>query len=307
MTTPYKGMFLTNPGGLGGSGVGFVALEYPSLVSVTGSNYDLVSWDPRGVGLSLPATNRTGIPVYIYPKLALNSRSLPKLDFPQMLESDFEADYQITQQEGQACENDLASVHLTTATTVRDMISILDAFAQTEDGKRAFNPLLANYWGFSYGTVLGATFASIFPNRLGHFVLDGVLDPDDYVSRLELRQVLLTDDVLSTFFFYCNKAGPSLCPFCIGSTPEDIYLRLEALVGQLNVTYAKSRGWANASICDFSMSYVAGALFEFTYHPIADFPLLAESLVNLESVVANNLTEKSLISWLIQSLPTSPP
>jgi pimeloyl-ACP methyl ester carboxylesterase len=213
MTTPCRGMLLTNPGGPGGSGVGFVTLEYPSLISVTGSNYDLVSWDPRGVVLSFPAINCTGIPVYIYPKLALNSRSLPKLDFPQMLESDFEADYQITQQEGQACENDLASVHLTTATTARDMISIPDAFAQTEDGKRAFNPLLANYWGFSYGTVLGATFASMFPNRLGHFVLDVVLDPDDYVSGLELRQVLLTDDVLSTFFLYCNKAGLGLCPF----------------------------------------------------------------------------------------------
>jgi hypothetical protein len=95
--------------------------------------------------------------------------------------------------------------------------------------------------------------------------------------------------------------------FFTGSTPEDIYLRLEALVGQLNVTDAESRGWANASILDFSMSCVAGALFEFTYRPIANFPLLAESLVNLESVVANNLTEESLISWLIQSLPTSPP
>ena len=95
--------------------------------------------------------------------------------------------------------------------------------------------------------------------------------------------------------------------FFTGSTPEDIYLRLEALVGQLTVTYAESRGWANASILGFSMSCVAGALFEFTYHPIANFPLLAESLVNLECVVANNLTEESLFSWIIQSLPTSPP
>jgi hypothetical protein len=47
--------------------------------------------------------------------------------------------------------------------------------------------------------------------------------------------------------------------------------------------------------------------FELTYRRIAEFPLLAESLVNLEGVIANNLTEDSLISWLIQSLPSSPP
>jgi pimeloyl-ACP methyl ester carboxylesterase len=212
-----------------------------------------------------------------------------------MLEGDFEAVYQLPQQEGQACENDLASTHLTTATTARDMISILDTFAQTEDGKRAANPSLANYWGFSYGTVLGQTFTSMFPNRLGHCVLDSVVDPDGYVSGLQRRQVLLTDDVFSTFFLYCNKAGPDLCPFFTGSTPEDIYLRLKALVGQLNVTYAELQGWTNPSILDFSMGYVASALFEFTYRPITDFPLLAESLVN------------SLLSRLIQSLPSSPP
>jgi hypothetical protein len=155
--------------------------------------------------------------------------------------------------------------------------------------------------------VLGQAFASMFPNRLGHFVLDGVVDPDDYVSGLQLRQVLLTDEVFSTFFLYCNKAGPALCPLFIGSTPEDIFLRFEALVGQLNATYAESQSWANVSTLDFSSSYVASVLFEFTYRPIAEFPLLAESLVNLEGVIANNLTEDSLISWLIQTLPSSPP
>jgi pimeloyl-ACP methyl ester carboxylesterase len=262
-------MLLVSPGGPGGSGLQFITLKYPSIASVTGSNYDLISWDPRGVGFSLPAINCTGITVYLYPEPLVNRRSLPKLNFPQILEGDFEGEYQTAQQEGQACENDLASVHLTTATAARDMISIVDAFTQTEDGKRAVNPSLANYWGFIHGTVLGQAFASMFPNRLGHFVLDGVVDPDDYVSGLQLRQVLLTDEVFSTFFLYCNKAGPALCQLFTGSTPEDIYLRFEALVGQLNATYAESQGWTNASTLDFSSSHVASVLFEFTYRPIA--------------------------------------
>jgi pimeloyl-ACP methyl ester carboxylesterase len=187
------------------------------------------------------------------------------------------------------------------------MISILDAFAQTEDSERAVNPSLANYSGFSYGTRLGQTFASMFPNRLGHFVLDGVVDPDDWISGLGLRNVLLTDDVFSTFFLYCNKAGPNLCPFSTGSTPEDIYLRFEVLVGQLNATYAESQGWANASTLSISSSFVAQALFGFAYQPITDFPIMAESLVNLESVIANDLTIGSIISWLFQWQPASPP
>ena len=87
--------------------------------------------------ISLPAINCTGIPVYLYPEPLVNHRSLPKFNFPQILEGDFEGEYQTAQQEGQACENDLASAHLTTATAARDMISIVDAFTQTEDGKRA--------------------------------------------------------------------------------------------------------------------------------------------------------------------------
>jgi hypothetical protein len=53
--------------------------------------------------------------------------------------------------------------------------------------------------------------------------------------------------------------------------------------------------------------YVADALFEFAYHPITDFPIMAESLVNLESVIANNLTTDSIISWFIQWQSANPP
>lgn len=58
-----------------------------------------------------------------------------------------------------------------TAFVARDLISVVDALG--EDGK-------LRYWGFSYGTVLGATVAAMFPERIDKMVLDGVQNPHQY-------------------------------------------------------------------------------------------------------------------------------
>jgi pimeloyl-ACP methyl ester carboxylesterase len=82
------------------------------------------------------------------------------------------------------------------------MISILDAFSSSSDGSRcSSDATLLNYWGVSYGSFIGETFANMFPQRVGRVALDGVLDPDEWVIQSGLNQITHTDDAFATFSY----------------------------------------------------------------------------------------------------------
>ena len=88
-----------------------------------------------------------------------------------------------------------------TGFVARDMMRIVDAL--DEDG-------LLRYWGASYGTVLGATVAAMYPERMDKLVLDGVVNLYDYYSGLGLEQIKDSDAVLDGFFKGC-MASPDSC------------------------------------------------------------------------------------------------
>jgi len=174
-------MILTNPGGPGGSGVSFLLNSVQVGLKIGGSNYDLVSWDPRGVNNSIPVADCKLSPDLTGRKLKI--RSQEKLYGPSLAPVYFEEQYASAQEIGPECWASIggpkdAGPHMTTATVARDMVSILDAFQASEDGQKCGDSGLLNYWGISYGTVIGQTFASMFPERVGRVVLDGVVDPD---------------------------------------------------------------------------------------------------------------------------------
>jgi pimeloyl-ACP methyl ester carboxylesterase len=282
-TTPYKGMVLTNPGGPGGSGVQFLMEAVDLGTGIVGTNYDWVSWDPRGIGASIPAANCT-IPAN------LRRRGLEPLTGPELASVYFEDTYTQSFEIGIACEDSIgaqnqAGPHVTTATVVRDMISIVDAHAASDRGKSCDDASLLNYWGFSYGTFLGQTFISMFPHRLGRVVLDGVLNPIDWVEGTGQNLITSSDDVVSLFFVYCNAAGPENCPFYTGTTAHDVYLRFEAIVSRLNATYAFQQGWSNATAIETLLEALKFEIFESIYQPIGGYPLIAEALVAVEAIV----------------------
>lgn len=203
-------MILVNPGGPGASDISFLLNNARSFQIIVGDDYDFVAWEPRGVGYSNPMAT------CVHHSAAKFSRETnPKLD--QL----FDYDPKLTQEWLQAVQkfdtscmtemggSDMIGSHMNTGVVAHDMLTILNAFASTEASHEIHDPHLLNYWGFSYGTLIGQTFASMFPDRIGRVVLDGVVDPDDYVTGAWLTSNQDTDVTFLTFFLSCFEAGPS--------------------------------------------------------------------------------------------------
>lgn len=279
-------MVLTNPGGPGGSGIEYVFEAGSRLASIVGTQFDIVSWEPRGLGFSEPVTNCSSITRIpgIQKRAAIPGQSLPTEFYDEVVEA--------AKEFGAACQlatggPDDAGPHMNTIVVVKDLLGILDAFSKSEDGEKVQNPELLNYWGFSYGTVIGQMFASMFPDRIGRVVLDGVVDPDDWMAGDVLKEVTLTDEVFMTFFVYCNIAGPAICPYYTGNTSYDIFTRFEKTVQRFDIEKAIEQKWANASAVSLGLEGLKFFSRVLLYTPNTQFSQLAELLVIYENISQN--------------------
>jgi pimeloyl-ACP methyl ester carboxylesterase len=161
-TGPGKrlGSLLVNPGGPGGSAVGYLqayaGIGYPAPVR---ARYDMVAVDPRGVARSEPVECLTGPEMDKYTQVDQTPDDTAEADKLEQAYENFAA----------GCEKRSGKVlpHVSTMEAARDM-DVLRAVLGDEK---------LNYVGASYGTFLGATYAELFPDRTGRLVLDGAMDP----------------------------------------------------------------------------------------------------------------------------------
>lgn len=204
------GTLFFNPGGPGGTGTGqFVEWlgQFPAPVR---EQFDLVSWDPRGIGQS------TGVQCFASPEAegaVLGNLGAFPLSFAE--QDAFVAGWQAFAEACAAAQPELLA-HVSTADTARD----LEQLRIASGGE----PL--NYWGVSYGTFLGATYANMFPDNIRTLVLDGNLsplawtaegNPDPQMSigmRIGSQQ---SADVFTLFLQLCTEAGKEACPFAESS------------------------------------------------------------------------------------------
>jgi pimeloyl-ACP methyl ester carboxylesterase len=227
-----------------------------------------------------------------------------------LTESDFQQAFADAAQFGKECSSSIglptgAGPHMTTAVVVRDLISIVDAFSRTKEGKSVKTPTLLNYWGFSYGSFIGETFASVFPDRVGRVVLDGIVDPEQYVTvGFGSKGLVSTDEAFSTFFVFCSSAGPQNCSFW-ESTPDAVYDRFERSVSRLNVQNAEAHQWLNSSSINAALFLLRKLLFPTTYLPIVYFSQLADALMELESALQAGMIDP-WVTAIQASLPAAP-
>ncbi|KAF3022556.1 hypothetical protein E8E14_012942 [Neopestalotiopsis sp. 37M] len=301
----YQGMLLVNPGGPGGSGVELALGNGTLIQSIVGTNWDIVGFDPRGVAYSEPQANCSyGITPTGHSNV--NLRTVPRVD-----DEFFEQWIEYGQDVGQQCEtliggDTAAGQHMSTAVTARDMLSIVDAFTKTKDGMRAAKPKgLLNYYGISYGTFLGQTFASMFPERVGNMALDGVVSPEGYLANFTSESVTHLDGIVAAFFIYCHEAGPSLCPYYTGSTPPDIFDRFNESFSQLDPQRAQSENWSNATDIEAALVVLKVGVLTAVNSPISNFATFADVMVSLEaSIAAQNISAWTQAAEAIYGDPT---
>lgn len=187
------GAMLVNPGGPGGSGVNMVKDGGKSYFSAKlRGAYDVVGFDPRGVQRSAPVK-------------CLDDAQMDasrQLDFDLSTDAGFAAGEAETKRQTALCQQnsgpDLG--HIDTVSSARDM-DVLRAVVG--------DPKL-NYMGFSYGTKLGATYAGLFPDRVGRFSLDGALDPSLDIDQVSMGQAVGFENALRAWAADCLSGAD--CP-----------------------------------------------------------------------------------------------
>ncbi|KAA8570852.1 hypothetical protein EYC84_000243 [Monilinia fructicola] len=273
----YKGPLFINPGGPGGSAVRTVKDRWKAIHVSVGSNHDIIGFDPRGIGATTPSAHCWNEP---QEERIWKIQGLGLVDSHPGMIYDLYARQSADSKHCEATIGDL-SRFLGTVSVARDMLEILN--------KLGYEKL--RYWGISYGTVIGGTFAAMYPDKIERLVSDGNVNYSEWYNGTGIHYTEDTDKVMLAFFEFCHAAGPQNCAF-YSSTPAAIQRRLEDIYAKLrryplqvfsytnNTVELQSLGITRPKVITYSE--VKNAVIYSLYQPLLFFPQLAEALASLE-------------------------
>ncbi|OHE95947.1 hypothetical protein CORC01_08799 [Colletotrichum orchidophilum] len=305
---------LLNPGGPGGPGTTFTFPPFgPAIQAAAGGNIDIIGFDPRGIGATTPRadcfvdTKPGEDPSTAAKNLATMHRltwlaMAHDIGLPNSTAGALDQLAQRARALSKLCsQKDVEEGgfrYMATPNVAADMKSIITAhdtwleengFDTTPLGAGVLSPSEASppstkgklvYWGFSYGTFLGQTFAAMYPDAVGRLILDGVVDSREYNMPTWISGMQDADAVFERFFYYCHLAKDACALYRQGDDgSEQVKQRYEQTMAKLRadpLIVVSRMGHMPIVLMEADIRKL---LFTSLYSPIKVFPLLA-SLLN---------------------------
>jgi pimeloyl-ACP methyl ester carboxylesterase len=196
-----RGVLLANPGGPGGSGIELIQAADHVFGHKILDQFDIVSWDPRGVGASTSVDCSDRLD-YFY-----------AVDRTHSDAATARRNAAASKRFAESCEKNGHGLlpYLSTRASAADMDAI----------RAAMGVPTISYLGFSYGTYLGALYADRYPHRVRAMVLDGAIDPALPAAASTIRQAVGFDRSLDAFLAWCKHS--SKCRFARHGNPVSAF------------------------------------------------------------------------------------
>lgn len=321
----YSGAVIVNPGGPGGSGIEYVvgagerlrhSVDSPSIDDPQGKFFDIMSFDPRGVGFTTPN-------VQCFADSGLGKGWALRVMEEGILgasDATFGRLWSMAIARAGSCSLPLEDgkdikPYVTTVHTARDMLELVEhhgrwreaeasrLFSTQEPGRRRSvgqassdaiklsvpqalkykpNEEKILYSGGSYGTYLGLAFAAMFPDRIHRFRVDGLVDADDYRKVLWSDNLRDTEKEMHEFYYHCARAGYPACALANSTgvtTTADVESRVRNITHSLIHNPLPVVG-PNPEVITYSDA--KHLIFAGLYSPIRSFPQIANLLAGVE-------------------------
>ncbi|MGB3827409.1 MAG: alpha/beta hydrolase [Ornithinimicrobium sp.] len=223
-----QGSLLVNPGGPGASGVEYARLGSLIVSPAVADQYDIVGFDPRGVAESAP------VMCFDDDQMDEWLGADPSPDTP----AEEKASEELGQEFAQACEEAAPELlgHVSTIEAARDMDVLRAVLGEPE----------LDYLGASYGTFLGATYAELFPDKVGRLVLDGAIAPELTGLELGLGQAAGFEQATRSYVQDCIDQGE--CP--LGDDVDAGMERITQFLNEVDQTPLKVSGDADTQLTE---------------------------------------------------------
>ena len=272
------GSLVLDPGGPGASGTEYAAAGSYVVSDAVLDTFDVVGFDPRGVGASAPVQCGTDAQL----------DGLVDVDGTPDTPQEEEQLDRLSREFITACTAPVEGLldHMSTAEAARDMDVLRAALGEST----------LDYLGVSYGTHLGATYAALFPQRVGRFVLDGPLPATLSAEDITLEQGRGFEDAIRRFVADCLTHAD--CPLGgESSTVDQGMAALQSLLAALDAAPAATDD-PDRPLTEGAATY---AVLMMMYSPDSDWPRLREALADLQ--VGKGSTLQALLDERMRRKP----